>query len=513
MKLNIINTPQRLVNILGAKGKSKKGFVLSKSTGVKITSTGLALILFGSTVLAPTKENNNDLTETQTVVSEATIPNEDKPTDQKYGLLAEEIPADVSMNTNMVPVDEQAQQIAEEMGATYDGPVYSTTDENGKQQNWVSQDDYNKAVDAGIADAPVGTEKTTYDEEVFVADDGTPFKTKADMDAWNAHLKDEKTGNTNKVVETEGNYYVAPDGSLWTSEAEYNKNQNNNTNNTAENNSEYQDPNGEWWTSEAEYLAYLNSLNNVFGTPTNNGTITTSPEVTPGVDVSYDDNFYHAPDGTVWSDEAEYKSYINSTTNSNTLPNDTTNNNVYDNTTSTDVSYEGNYYQAPDGSLWSSEAEYLASLNIGNTVTDNTDQNNNYYEETGTGSVDYEDDNLYQAPDGTVWASEKDYNDYIDSQNTTTYNNSVEYSEMVGTNAGDTYGIGSEETDTTNTKTTEETVQEESRIQYDQYGGYVDPATGYYFVYDIATGEFLGAYESQAAYLEIVALESDQKTR
>lgn len=77
-----------------------------------------------------------------------------------------------------------------------------------------------------------------------------------------------------------------------------------------------------------------------------------------------------------------------------------------DPTTETEVEVDGDYYIAPDGTVWLTEQDYLDYINSQNTTEENPTV------------VEQEDDGFYHAPDGSVWATEQDYLDYINGQNT-----------------------------------------------------------------------------------------------
>ncbi len=538
MRLNNINV-QRLTNILGAKGKSKKGFALFKTTKTRIIAAALAVTLGAGGVTAAVVGHMNgrqaDVPEAPTITNGSETPNDNPTVEDEFGLLADSLDIDgLGMKNDMLTIEEQRQKIAEEMGATYDGPTYEVTDEKGNTTTWVSEEDYEIAVDKGLVDAPAGTTVVDYQDEVFIADDGTPFETAADRDAWNAYLKGVSNGENNTVVETEGNFYTAPDGSVWTSKEEYEKYQNSNDGtkvDTVENGTVieqgegYRDPNGDYWTSEAEYLAYINSLKQ------NTGDVITNDNTGTNTDVSYDDNFYHAPDGSVWASEQEYRNYINSI---NSSSNDSYTSDSYVDSSDADVSYDDNFYHAPDGSVWASEQEYKNYLNSENS--NNNNNNNNSYEDVGSGDVSYEEDNFYHAPDGSVWASEQDYLDYVKS--TTMQASSAVYSAASSSTEEETVVAPVEEkqeesfiaTDGTafetaadrdawneylqnsQTASAEEEVvvesQEQASIELDEYGGYIDPETGFYCV----NGEF---YATKADYVAIMQMdqEESQKTR
>ena len=83
-----------------------------------------------------------------------------------------------------------------------------------------------------------------------------------------------------------------------------------------------------------------------------------------------DDNYYVAPDGSVWASEEDYNAY-----------NEYEQNGTYS---------EDGYYVAPDGTIWVDEETY--------------NEYSQYEEQSG----------YYTAPDGTIWESEEDYNLYME---------------------------------------------------------------------------------------------------
>jgi len=295
MNLGLTDTLNR---VLGSKGIAKKGFVLLNTTKKKIVAASLAFTLaVGGGTVAYNHFNGGSAADVPAPQNPVVTNDSETPTDtpvatDQFGILADGLEIDgLGMKNDMLTIEEQAKKIAEEMGATYDGPSYDVTDKDGNPQSWVSEDDYNKAVDAGLQDAPVGTEVTTYDQDVFVADDGTPFETEADKDAWNAYLKQQNDGKTGTVIETEGNVYVAEDGTVWASKEDadaYNNSQNGTVTtvtdgDVVEAGEGYRDPEGNYWTSEAEYQAYISGVNNING----------GNSVVGGSDVTYeDDNLY-----------------------------------------------------------------------------------------------------------------------------------------------------------------------------------------------------------------------------
>ena len=109
-------------------------------------------------------------------------------------------------------------------------------------------------------------------------------------------------------------------------------------------------------------------------------------------DVYYSGNYYEAPDGQIYSSE---ENYSNSNQGSTTIIDNGGYNDLY-------VDEYGNY--------WTSYEEYINSLDEGTTNVEVPSNDDN-----GTNSEDdsYGDEAGYTAPDGTLWASEEAYNDSI----------------------------------------------------------------------------------------------------
>lgn len=129
----------------------------------------------------------------------------------------------------------------------------------------------------------------------------------------------EQLGADGISVTTEGNYYTAPDNSVWTSESEYKESLNpTTTGSTVTEGNYYTAPDGSVWVSEAEYNTYKSTTSST----------------------------YTAPDGSLWASEAEYNTYV---------AGNTTISEPVETTTTIDAN---TIYIAPDGSAWTSEAEY-----------------------------------------------------------------------------------------------------------------------------------------------------------
>ncbi len=468
----------------GKKGFSLKNTILAHKTATKISAVIAAVTIAGSVGAAQLSHNDATIpveppSITQDLNSgEYTGQDSSQVQGDVMGILADEYDGiDTTMSNNM----KTEAQIAESLGATYKGETVKSEDGT----LWVSEGDKQAAEEAGIADAPVGTEKVTYGDKTFPAKDGTLFLTQADADAWNAQLEaNQKTGGEteNRVVETEGNFYTAPDGSVWQNKEQYDdflKSNNGTKEETIENGQVvgsdmqggYQDPNGEWWTSKKEYDEYYSGLNGIIN----------SPESGIGA-------------GTIVNDEEniqkdQYGGYTDS---------------------------EG-YYHAADGYVYTDLSNYLDTLNDNQNNYNNTYEDNYYNQYTDVGGSDYEEniqkdqyggyvgeDGYYHASNGYAYATLQDYlNDIASLQSTANYSapaaneeassyvvndgnaesnvENLENTVTTGTEVGtgeteETTVVTESQQDEEKTETyEEETVEtkEESTITYDEYGGYV----------------------------------------
>lgn len=265
---------------------------------------------------------------------------------------------------------------------------------------------------------------TKIEGNYFIAPDGTPWVSEEEYNRYIAgqNGQQEEVITTDPTTTTGDSYYIAPDGSFWESEAAYQEyingltntpevtpapgtGQGGENNNGGNDGSSYRAPDGSYWDSEADYLEYIGQ-----GQNNNNN-----------------DNYYVAPDGSYWDSEADYNNYIKGFSES-VGGDDNTNedNNSDDNVNSG--------YFAPDGSYWASEQDYIDyinSLNNNNNTNNNTNDNNNTNNNTNNNANNNNNTNnntsdnnntnentssdYFVAPDGSVWASEQDYNDYMKS--------------------------------------------------------------------------------------------------
>lgn len=378
--------------VAGMSGKTKSTIIKVATgvglAGVLVASAAPSLNSFTEAVLPPV-ENSQDQDEDAAEENEQDAETEDETLD--FSFLSDEL--------NITDIDMESvlgQRVESEVAAAAEGmePVAGVgVDESGKP----------------LTKEEINSVETKIDGDYFIAPDGTPWVSE---DEYNKYIAGQNGTGSETVVETDNttttgeSYYIAPDGSFWESEEAYkayingvnNTNSgtpstgtgngnNNNNNNTNNNNGSYLAPDGSYWDSEQAYLDYIAQ-----GQNTDNS------------------QYFVAPDGSFWDSEADYNNYIKDLTalqNTGSGNDDT----YIDNTTT-------NGFVAPDGSYWASEADYnnyINSLNNSNNNNQNNDDTNNYEEDNTNEntSSDY-----FIAPDGSVWASEEDYNTYMKSLST-----------------------------------------------------------------------------------------------
>ncbi len=280
-----------------------------------------------------------------------------------------EMPADilngklgtVSIKNTMKTPEQVIAELNEKYGDTYTGPTY--TPEKGGD-TWASEQDYQEAKDAGLLDAAAGTEKVTITGDAYIAPDGSAWTSEAEY-------KKYVEGQKGDTVVTTDSGWVAPDGSVWTSEEEYNKyvqSQNGTvvtpgSGEVVERGEGYLAPDGTYWESQEEWLKYISGVN----------------QTTEYYDDTYQDDYY----------QDDYEDYSPSTEQRET-------------------DEYGGYYQDGyywvNGEVYASKQDYLDLLYGGqqNEVGDDTPQ----YEASS---------DFYTAPDGSVWTSEEEYRMYEDS--------------------------------------------------------------------------------------------------
>ncbi len=355
-------------------------------TGVVIAGAAPSLNDNTDAVLPPKVENTQDQDATGADDSQTA---DDKTDDQQvdddanklnFSFLSDELKiTDIDMESVL------GERVESEVATAAEGmePVAGVgVDESGKP---LSKEEINKT-------------EEKIDGNYFIAPDGTPWVSEEEYNKYVAgqNSDSQTVVETDKTTTTGASYYVAPDGSFWESEAAYQEyvkgldgtqvapSAPQTGTGEQDNNSGYLAPDGSYWESEAAYQEYINTQNNSQN-PTNPQTGTGNQE--------NNDGSYLAPDGTYWDSEQDYLDYINQGQNSDT----------------------SNYFVAPDGSYWDSEEEYnnyISGLNNTQAASSNPQ----------TGAGEQESTSGYLAPDGTYWASESDYNDYINSLNSSNSN-------------------------------------------------------------------------------------------
>ncbi len=249
-----------------------------------------------------------------------------------------------------------------------------------------------------------GDEHVTYTDNTYTdPETGTHWVSEEDyQQAKDAGIVNQTNEST--VVSTDTNAWQAPDGSYWQSEEEYQEyvnSQNQNETVVSTDTNAWQAPDGSYWSSEEEYNKYNASSNTVVSS---DGIVPGPgvPSVTaygPGEEVSETEENFQAPDGSYWSSEADYEAYMNSF---NTFVEEYDSSDVY--------SDDMNQYQAPDGSYWESEEAYQDFINDFSSLTDEYDASHEEY-------VSGEDtDDYFVAPDGSYWVSEEEYQDFLNSE-------------------------------------------------------------------------------------------------
>ncbi len=355
LKINEMNIRPAagMVNFFARQKNQKRKAVVVKERILKVVlGLSLALSLVGCA------SNSKQTTITEEPIGPTTTqtadPNAAEPSEEEMVLPADLLQGRVTHLSWTNNMKTRAEMEAELNAGSdsYKGPTY--TPEKGGD-TWVSKEDYQEAVDAGLENAPAGTTVTTVESG-----------------------------------------YLAPDGTVWESEAEYKKYvEGQKETGTTEVESGYVAPDGTIWTSEAEYQKYVQS---------NNGTT-----VLPGSgEVVEQGEGYRAPDGTYWTSEAEYWEFING----NSYHED--NQDFYEDTGSNsyDVDEYGGYYA--DGVYWVGGEAYASKQDYIDLVYGQSyNQPSGDYQETpDTGMTDGD---YYQDPDGNIWASYQDYLDYINS--------------------------------------------------------------------------------------------------
>ncbi len=378
-------------------GKKKRKFVLIREKLLKaIVGTSLvsALVACGMSAIPQAEQPETEVTDTNQD-GEPVVAGDTEGEEQEDVLPADLLQGRLNSLSWQNRMKTRAEMEAELNAGndSYQGPTY--TPEKGGD-TWVSEEDYQAAVDVGLEDAPAGTTVTTV-ESGYLAPDGTVWESEAE---YQKYIQGQNEVGTTEVESG----YVAPDGTIWTSEAEYQKYVQSNNGTTVlpgsgevvEQGEGYHAPDGTYWTSEAEYQEFINSSSYTEGYTDNGETLGGSQEQTHTLDEYggyYEDGYYWVG-GDVYASKQDYLDIINM---------DNANYGTYDNN---DENYQdqqvdnGNYYTAPDGTIWESEEDYLSSLG-GSSYEETYDDTT--YTSTTT------DDSYYTAPDGTIWENESDY--------------------------------------------------------------------------------------------------------
>ena len=216
---------------------------------------------------------------------------------------------------------------------------------------------------------PASVEPEYENSEFYTAPDGTIWESEEDYNNYaNGEQTEETVQPTSEDGMVDGDYYVAPDGTVWSSEEEYNNYANGEqTEETVQPTSDeeivdgdyYVAPDGTVWSSEEEYNNYAS------GEQTEEMGQSSNEDLT---DESIDDEFYTAPDGTVWASEEDYVNYQNNISEDSVSSEDnsysseeTTSEETTEETVqpSSDESINDEFYTAPDGTIWASEEDYV----------------------------------------------------------------------------------------------------------------------------------------------------------
>lgn len=425
------------------------------------------------------------------------------PSGTDFSMLADDLTQGIAVDETKTD-EEIVEEIAAEKGLNLVTPGVIVTDSNGGKVAWETQEDYDKAVEAGIAEAPVGTEKVTV-ENGWLAPDNTVWQSQEDYENYIKGSKGEI------VVEVEGNSWTAPDGSLWTSKEEYDK--------------------------------YVESQKGEVVTPVSNGDV-----------VEVEGNSWLDPDGTRWSSKEEYLNFING---SNQIVNeiDYGNGEVTQNPSNIQKDqyggyYDGGYYHAADGYIYENLNDYLSLINNNNNNAKSTYSTVDTYTDTTTYSNEYTDttiyneinsyveetrnldqyggyvgeDGFYHASNNLCYVDVEAYLNDINSDNKEVTATSLEDGSIYTAETNDltTYSdVSSTETEVvttdteevTTTETTEDVEKvEEAKIVYDEYGGYVGE-DGFYHAKDGFIYVSLQDYLNELLYGGELDNGNDEKTR
>lgn len=381
-------------------------------------SAALAMAL-GIAGCAIVNNNDKNVDPTTPTAQEQTKDETEQSVEDEYALLIDRLNiSGLEMVDNLTPkveaeVQKQLEALVPEGGTIIDASdVYVAPDGS----TWVSEEDYLKYIEGQQNTNTTGEEETGKGEVVqdgYLAPDGTVWISEAEYLKYIEGQKSNETGTgtATEDVQVEGDYYLAPDGSVWESEADYLKYvqaEKGSSETTVENgdvvevedSSVYKAPDGTYWESEQDYLNSLKADTVV------DETVKEEVKEETGKGEETTDNYYVAPDGTRWESKAMYDEYIKgqeeaAVAEATSVEETTTvTETVVEETTVTNTNTD--YYLAPDGELWVSEAAYLESIG----ATSST--------ETGMG----EEEAAVETSEGVEVVPESEYQENTDVEQT-----------------------------------------------------------------------------------------------
>lgn len=355
---------------------------------------------------------------------DATEENEEE-TKKEFGFLSDEFLLDIDgltmVNTldtkkeaELIDIDSVDDEYALEDGTIVKGDADSTVevsfpgdvyiDENGEA--WTSKEEYENFIkDQEEVYEEAGKDAT---DGYYQAPDGSLWESEEDYknslvgeEIVDTPPADDNTGKDDEElddnVDVDGSY-KAPDGEVWASEEEYLEfiNGQDTTGDL------WEAPDGSFWDSEEKYNDYQASLSN-----SDTGSSDVIPEEPPIIE---EEEGYLAPDGSYWTSREEYEEYINANPEATSVD--------------TYVAPDGNIYEneAEYNSIIAAQSEVVQE----ETVETQQEQQVTIAEETETVEevneveeviVEQEatitPEEYFTAPDGSVWVSEADYNAYM----------------------------------------------------------------------------------------------------
>lgn len=409
-------------NFSALNSSGRRRFSLQKKSPnwkvVVSVSAALAMAL-GIAGCAIVSNNDKNVDPTTPTAQEQTQDEAEQSVEDEYALLIDRLNiSGLEMVDNLTPkveaeVQKQLEALVPEGGTIIDASdVYVAPDGS----TWVSEEDYLKYIEGQENTNTTGEEETGKGEVVqdgYLAPDGTVWISEAEYLKYieGQNSNETGTGTATEDVQVEGDYYLAPDGSVWESEADYLKyvqSEKGSSETTVENgdvvevedSSVYKAPDGTYWESEEDYLNSLKADTVVDETVKEEQKEEVKEETGKGEETT--DNYYVAPDGTRWESKAMYDEYIKGQEEAavaeTTSVEETTTvtETVVEETTVTNTSTD--YYLAPDGELWVSEAAYLEHIG----ATSST--------ETGMG----EEEAVIETSEGVEVVPESEYQENTD---------------------------------------------------------------------------------------------------